>query len=165
MMRKWLTKDVCSASFLLLLGIWWEWGATQIVVREIDNGMSADFMPKLLGYVLLALAAALLIQSLLKVHRGQAGEEEPVKMNHLVALGLLAGLFVYCTLLNKLGFIICTTLFLLGTMPFLCKPKEGKKRDAVHFLKYAVLAVVIAVLLYLVFAKAFEIGLPTLLID
>ena len=60
-MKKWLTKDVCSAIFLLLFSVWWLWGASAIKVQSFDNGLAADYMPKLLGWLLVVLSVVQLV--------------------------------------------------------------------------------------------------------
>ena len=45
-MKKWITKDICAALFLMAFGVWWEWGATLISIRSFDNGL-ADNAKKL----------------------------------------------------------------------------------------------------------------------
>ena len=159
-MKKWLTKDTCSGIVLLAFSVWWLWGANQINVREMDNGLAADYMPKLLGYVLLVLSAILLATSLLKTYRGCHAEEGKSPYRHWKAFGLLAGLALYCLFMDKLGFVICTVLFLFGTMSALCDPKEGKKKDLKFLAKYLIIAAILTAVIYAIFVVAFKITLP-----
>ena len=160
-MKKWLTKDVCSAIFLLLFSVWWLWGASAIKVQSFDNGLAADYMPKLLGWLLVVLSVVQLVLGLLKALKGEVRESDPVPKNHLVMLGLLAALVAYCFAFKPLGFIVCTTLFLFGTTSWLNDPKAGKK-DVIFFVKQLVISMVITAMLYLIFGGGVEISLPTL---
>lgn len=161
-MKKWLTKDVCSAVGLVLFSLWWLWGASQIKIQSFDNGMAADYMPKLLGWLLLALSIVLLVQGFIKAMRAEVGSsEESVPKNHLIMLGLLACLVVYCFAFKAVGFIICTTLFLFCTTSWLNTPKSGKK-NPVFFVKQFIISGIITALFYIIFAVGFEISLPTL---
>lgn len=158
-MKKWLTKDICAALILMAFSVWWEWGATLIRIRDFDNGLSADYFPKLLGYVLLILSAILLAQGIAKVKRAE-GDKKAIT-DHKIALGLLAGLFIYSLVLKKLGFVLCTAIFLFCMISILSDVKEGKKKGPVFFLRNIVLAIVLTAVIYLVFVKAFQIMLPT----
>lgn len=158
--KKWLTKDMLSGVGFLLFSVWWQWGASFIVVRKFDTGLSAAYMPKLLGYLLTVLAACLIGQAVKEVLDGKTEEADKVNTNHLVTFGLLACLTAYCLLFKAVGFIICTVLFLFTTMSWLCDPKEGKKKDMVYFLKMLGISVVITALLYIIFCIGFKISFP-----
>lgn len=160
-MKKWLTKDICSAVCLLLFSLWWQWGAAQIKIQSFDNGMPANYLPKLLGWVLFVLSAVLLIQSIRKVLKGEVPQKDSVSKNHVVMLGLLAALLIYSFALSVLGFVICTILFLFGTTSFLSSPKQGK-RDAAFYGKHFVISCLVTAALYLIFVVGFKISLPTI---
>ena len=160
-MKKWLTKDTCSAAFLLLFSLWWQWGAAQIKIQDFDNGMPANYMPQLLGWVLFVLSAISLIQSVRKISKGENPKKDSVSKNHKIMLGLLAALLVYSLAMGTLGFVVCTILFLFGTTSYLNAPKQGK-RDAAFFVRHVVISCLVTAAFYLIFVVGFEISLPTL---
>lgn len=164
-MKKWMTKDVISSVVLLLFGVWWKWGAGLIAARDFDNGLSADYMPKLLGYCLLVLSAILLVQSLIKAYRQSEAtdDKQQIKKNPWIAVGLLASLFAYCFIFKIVGFVISTFLFLFGSMSYLCRPTgENQKVSVRYFVKYCLIAGILTGILYLVFGIGFKINLPTI---
>ena len=163
-MKKWLTKDVLCSVSLIVFSLWWEWAATLIPERDFDNGLSARYMPILLGFCLLALALIYLVQSLLKAKKAKDnGKSEGVaNKNHLIAIGLVASLALYSVLFKPLGFIISTFLFLFGSMSYLCRPKDKGKLTPRYFIKYFLFSAVITGILYAVFGIGFKISLPTL---
>lgn len=165
--KKWLTKDVLCAIALIMFSLWWEWAATLIPEREFDNGLSARYMPKLLGFCLLALSLIYLAQALFKARAAlsessETKASESVKKSHLITLGLVVSLTLYCLLFKPLGFIISTFLFLFGSMSYLCRPQDGSKISLPYLLKYFLFSVVITAILYSVFGVGFKISLPTL---
>lgn len=118
-----------------------------------ELGFGADFMPKIVGYLLAFCAVSFLVQGLLTPGK----EQKTVTWDCIpiirfgTALGLLA---IYIALLKPVGFIIMT-IFYIFTQTQLMVPPEKR-----NFMISAVLAVVSAAVIYIVFTKGLNLILP-----
>ena len=123
-----------------------------------ELGFGADFMPKVVGILLILCAAGFLIQGL------RTPEEEkkdgrwdvtPV-IRFFTALGLLV---LYAALLKPVGFITMTVLYIFAQSQFMV-PKEKRS-----YLVSAVIAVISAAAIYAVFTKCLGMALPGGILD
>ncbi len=118
-----------------------------------ELGFGADFMPKIVGYLLAFCAVSFLAQGLLT----PGEKKEAAKWSWLpvirfgAALGLLA---IYVALLKPVGFIVMTIFYIFAQTQLMVPPEKRS------FLISAVLAVVSAAVIYVVFSKGLNLLLP-----
>lgn len=122
-------------------------------------GRGADFMPKIISVLLLVCALGFLVESLLapateKTERRK--KDWTPLLRFCIALGML---ILYVVLLKPVGFIVTTVLYIFAQSQFMV-PNEKRSIGG-----SAVLAVVSAVLIYLVFAKGLSMVLPMGILD
>ena len=117
-------------------------------------GMGAEFMPRIVGYLLLACAVGFLYQGI-KAPKGEAKEKKEFDfvplVRFLIALCLLV---VYVVLLEPVGFVIMTAFYIFAQSLFMVPPE--KRSVCVS----AVLAVVVSISIYLIFTRGLSLLLP-----
>lgn len=116
-------------------------------------GQGSEFMPKIVGFLLLACAVGFLYQGIRtpKATEGDNKFDYVSLIRFLIALGLL---IMYVLLLKPVGFIIMTTFYIFIQSLFMAPPE---KRSV---LGSAILAVVSSVTIYLVFTRGLSLLLP-----
>jgi putative tricarboxylic transport membrane protein len=140
-------RDVISGGLLILCGL-----AGYFFAYQLENlavaGLSAAFFPSFLFTVLV-------ICGLILIKQGLKREKKIAFPNlHLAKLLPVVGiLVVYVLLMEYLGFIISTIVFLLSSLYVF-----GERRKKM----LAVVPVMTAVIVYFLFNKAFMIVLPGL---
>lgn len=149
-------KEIISGSIIFLVAA--VYFGIALTIPEFNDGfISSDFMPKLYGILLMVLCAGQIFQGV-KNLKNQAAEDSGAEKKGFeivpeVILTFIM-LIVYVALLNPLGFMFATILFLLG-MVTLFTPKE--KRNPI---KIVLISVIFSVVVYLIFAKGFGLILP-----
>ncbi len=119
-----------------------------------------DFMPTLIGVIILILAVILLVEtaSRFKVHTTEL-ETSVYKdtSDYKRVLGSLAAATVYVNILKPVGFIISTLTYLLIQIYILAPDQNRTKKDIIT---YIIIDVVFTVVVYLLFRYGFKIVLP-----
>jgi putative tricarboxylic transport membrane protein len=157
-------KDIIAGAFLSLLGLIMfivTYGIKAISGETADVGSA--FMPQIGAGLLFVFGMAILIEGLQKYRSGRiktdTSETVSEKRRKLRAVLLTLGLIgVYIFLLNIIGFIYATILYLFIQIVVLA-PTE--KRNSRNYFCFGMIAVVIPVVLYYIFFKAFSMMLPT----
>jgi putative tricarboxylic transport membrane protein len=142
------------AGLLLALGVFLVVDAQRIPVPVNANSIGPGFFPTLVGVLLLGVSLWLAVDVL----RGGAGEMEAAedvdvsRASDWRTLGLLSAVFLgHAVLLERVGFPIAAALLFFGVAASL-----GSRRWA----RDAAVAVVLAALVFLVFARGLGVGLP-----
>ena len=142
------------AGLLLVLGAFLVVDAARIAVPVNANSIGPRFFPTCVGVLLVGVALWLAVDVL----RGGAGEMEAAedvdvsRSSDWRTLVLLSAVFLgHALLLEPLGFPVAAALLFFGVAASL-----GSRRWA----RDAALAVVLAVAVFLVFARALGVGLP-----
>ena len=90
----------------------------------------------------------------------EAGEEalkaKDTKKVIWKTIGVFGSFALYIVLLDKIGFTIASILYLFSQMIMMAKKPISKK----NYVVYAIISVVTAVVLYLMFVKGFKLILP-----
>lgn len=143
-MRRYL-GDYVAAGVLLILAI---------AVFAITLGFPGPGQPNDPGSAAFPriVAGTLAVLAVLQLARPQRGEELPRGAAALRVMGIVTLLAVYAVVLEALGFILSSVLFLLGALLL-----AGVRRPS--FL--VVLPVGISVVLFYVFYNLLEVSLPT----
>ena len=118
-----------------------------------ELGFGADFMPKVVGILLVFCSMGFLVQGL----RAEAGETREGRINwtpvirFFVALGLLV---LYTALIKPVGFIVMTVFYIFAQSQFMVPPEKRSCRLS------AVIALVSALVIYYIFTKGLNMALP-----
>jgi putative tricarboxylic transport membrane protein len=133
--------------FLLLLAIFYlvlSFRLPSYAYVPVDS----DLVPIGLGFLLIGLATFLFFQ---KDQEKNENEEHIPKKELPVVLGVVGFILVYIFLLEIIGFIVVTVLFL-----FFCSMFLGYKRHVVN----AMVSLAVPVLIYLLFDSFLKVQLP-----
>ncbi len=143
--------DLWAGAFLTALSVLFTIFSVQIIQAE-GSLMGAGFLPVIVFGCLDVLSIMLLVRGI-RTSKVTEVEVPEYVHNYLgVALSFIA-LILYAVLLKTVGFVIMTALFLCFEIYLVSKTEE---RKPINF----VIAIVAAILIYLVFAKGFGIRLP-----
>lgn len=117
--------------------------------------MGADFVPKLVAIIFGILGLILLIKGIkgLKGTKVTESQEED-KPDNLSAIATLVLLVLYVALLDKIGFVIMTIIYLF--VQFIIVSKKSQRK----YIQFAVLSVVISLGAYYLFVDVFRVMIP-----
>ena len=119
-----------------------------------------DFMPTLIGAIILILAGILLVETATRF-RSQSAELDASGFKDISdykrVLGSLVAATVYVNILKPVGFIISTLVYLLVQIYILAPDQSRTKKDIVT---YVIIDVVFTVVVYMLFRYGFKIVLP-----
>ena len=118
-----------------------------------------DFMPMCVGILTFILAAALLILSVrrLKGHVAEVEKEGPDNVDYKSVLLSFAVILVYVFVLQPIGFIVSTIVYLPVQM-FILSPAEKKNTKGI--IQLLVIGVVFTFVVFFLFRYGFKIVLP-----
>ena len=118
-----------------------------------------DFMPTVVGVLIVVLAAILLVQSVGKLRRGGAVSDEDAKDNsdYRRVLESLVLAIVYVNVLKPVGFLLSTFVYLCLQIYVLAPNDKRSKKDII---KFVVISLIFTVVVYVLFRYGFKIILP-----
>jgi len=150
-------NDLGSGITVTIFGILYLAFSFSIKVTKLGGSTSSRMFPQLIAVIFIFLGVMLIIRSL--KHRVVGGQEgqAPAKFGkkYQRVLSVFVISFLYVLLMNILGFIIATPLYLYAFILVL-SPKDGKK----NHLRDVVIAIVATALLYFGFRYGFSMMLP-----
>lgn len=155
-------KDIIGGLFWIIVAAGMYYASFSIKVLTIGSGSStfvgSGFMPRVVATGMIILGAIIVWQGIKKLQATQADvcakEEMSFREQYLpvtVSLGLLV---VYIALMEQVGFLIMTAVYLLGQMFILA---SSDHRKPVLFLLISVIG---AVVIYYTFVEVFQLMLP-----
>ena len=150
--------DICVSIFFLVVGIALIIGARALPKSAVID-IGPDFMPTVIGVIIVILAAILLAESLkgLKANIAKAEAEGKDDSDYKrVLLSLILSL-IYVFVLQPIGFIISTLVYLFGQI-FVLSPDE--KRTKKDIILYLVIDVIFVMVVFFLFRYGFKIVLP-----
>ncbi|MGE4352560.1 MAG: tripartite tricarboxylate transporter TctB family protein [Oscillospiraceae bacterium] len=139
---------LCGIILSILLYI----SAVQIGLKEAKE-FGAGFLPQLVAIGLFVCCSILTYRGF-HAMRCVKAEEPEYKHFYIGAFGVFIMMVLYAVGLSKVGFVICSILFLFFAM--LLATKKENWRPAF----FAVLSIVVSVVVYLLFSKVFGIRVP-----
>ena len=152
-------RDLLSGGFALLFGLFillvsFTIGKTRLA------GVGPDYLPRAVGIYIVGLSVIMLVTTLVKLKTGQpapAAEEttSSKKVEIRTVVLTICVLIAYVLLLEPVGFILVSAIFLFGQM-FILAP-DGQRK----VLLFAVLSLIIPVAVYLLFVNVFSLMLPS----
>lgn len=137
---------------MLLVGLGYLWATTNIPRKH--DGIDASFVPYILGS-LCSLLGVLQLLAAVKLKAASATNASAPKADYSTLWKTLALIVAYVALLNWVGFPIMTMVYLIAQF-YVLTPADQKPR----WLLYAVIAVVSATFIFLLFRHAFDLMLP-----
>lgn len=146
-------SELVLSVVLVVAGVILLVGANQIETGT-SMGQGGDFMPKVCAY-------AWLIVSVLLLYTNTNMKDDHVKgikMHLKNWTATLVLLFVYVFLLDKLGFTLCSILYMFIQM-CLFVPEELRSKK--NYILFAVISIILPIAVNALFANAFSLILPT----
>lgn len=147
-------KNIASGSFFFLFAVALYWGSYSIVVTTAD-AMGPQFFPRTVAVLMGILSVVQIIVNIKKEDQGQP-EEGAFNLRGVATIGIL---FLYAILVEKVGFVVMTGLYLFGQI-LLLLPERGLRSRKTLIITCIVSAATPA-LIYQLFYRAFSIFLPT----
>ena len=148
------SKDIISGITLILIGAIMFVSTFSIkVISGMSVGITSDFVPKIATIAMVIFGAFILVDGLKKYkeYTDERVNKSSVNRNVIATL-IIIGTYIF--LINLLGFIVSTTLYLFIQCNILA-PKE--KRNKALFL---IISVVTAIIVYYLFSRVFLLMLP-----
>jgi len=125
--------------------------------------VSSAVFPGMIGWAMAALSVCLILCELKSMSEKELTEESTLpqeeisikKGEMLVVIGTFFLIILYISLLNKIGFICSTFMYLFGQTMVLAKPKQRK-----YWYLLLLMSLFIAAVIYYVFYYGFSLMLP-----
>lgn len=155
-------KDIIGGVFWLVVAVGMYYASFSIRVLAIGTGsttfVGSGFMPRLVACGMILLSAIIIWQTWKKIHascdasdgKGQLTARE----RYLPVFASLALFIVYIALMEFVGFVTMTALYLFGQMSILATPEHRKP------VLFIIVAVVGAVAINYTFVEVFQLMLP-----
>ncbi|RGZ01177.1 tripartite tricarboxylate transporter TctB family protein [Clostridium sp. AM58-1XD] len=151
-------RDIASGIVFFLLAVALYAGSYSIVVTTTD-AMGPQFFPRTVAVMMGVLAAAQIVLNVRKPEmEGEKGEADTGGFN-IRSITTIAILFLYAVLVQKVGFVVMTMLYLFGQIMLLLPEKRLKSGKSIVLT--LIISVAVPVLIYQLFYHAFSIFLPT----
>lgn len=151
--------DFVVGIFYAVLGIALIIGAKALPKSKVME-IGPDFMPTLVGVIILVLAGILLVETFAKF-KANAAELEASGFkdtsDYKRVLGSLVSAIIYVNILKPVGFIVSTLVYLIIQIYILAPDNKRTKKDLIQ---YAIIDVVFTVVVYFLFRYGFKIVLP-----
>lgn len=131
--------------------------AARMLPKSQVMDIGPDFMPTVVGTLILVLSIILLVQAVQELRKNpdkEVGKDESDYKRVLLSL-ILALLYVF--LLKPIGFIICTLVYLFCQIYVLAPDSHRTKKDMIIYL---IIDVVFTLIVYYLFRIGFKIVLP-----
>lgn len=148
-------KNIASGIFFFLFAVALYWGSYSIVVTTAD-AMGPQFFPRTVAILMGILSVVQIVINIKKQDQGMQEEEGAFNVRGAATIGIL---ILYALLVEKVGFVVMTGLYLFGQIVLLLSEsgRKSKKTLAVT----CIVSAVTPVLIYQLFYQAFSIFLPT----
>ena len=160
-------NDLFSGIVLSLFAVWYFVMATQIKIMKMlaATYLNASSVPKLWGVLLLILGLILIFRGISAMKSAKAAGYVPEKRslsdgmklfwkNNVAVVEMFVVLLAYIALIQPVGFLIPTIVFLFLEFNILTRKEERK------WALNAILAVIIGLAIYVLFKYGFNMPLP-----
>lgn len=150
--------DFVVSIFFMVLSIAMIIMAQQLPKSKVMD-IGPDFMPTVIGVLILVLSVILLISTIrnFKAKAAELEGVEPEKYDYPRVIISFLLVLVYAFVLKNVGFIICTLVYLPIQM-FVLSPED--KRSKKDIILYLVIDVIFTIAVYFLFRYGFKILLP-----
>ena len=158
-------KNMIAGIFLFIVSTIYGLLSFSIPLTNIDKLVGSRLMPQVCAVIIMFCSAWLIRDNIIKNKRGikvtQIDEDGVIETQnksrpvYINTVFVLLGLMVYIFLMERIGFFISTTLYLISQMIVL-ESKDKKKR----YLMYITISLCTSGAVYLLFTKLFHLMLP-----
>jgi len=145
-------KDIVSGGVLFGLAVAMGVGASGIK-KTLLIGVGSAFVPLLVAALLAWMGVSVLVQGV-RALPGDAGKPRAAGGGGRLAAVTFVLIALYVGLLERVGFMLTTILYLIGQF-YVLAPKAERRP-----VKFVVVAVAVAVATYYIFVSAFDLMLP-----
>ena len=153
-----LTRDMVGAIAAILIGAVYLYFAHQLRVSALDDTLGPSGMPRILGWLMIALGAVLMVQAFaarravaVAAQPAEKGEWEGQGRKIAYAAGLLAIGAAYLFVVETLGYLISIALLIIATATYLGAGFKGR---------VVAIGVLGAVFLYAMFVALLGVRMP-----
>lgn len=149
--------SIISSIICLVYGISIYIGSSTIH-SDNPNGVGADFMPRIIGSIIICLSLFIVISTIVSMKKGQNDSEpkEAIDSGTRKTIMTIVLLIAYAFLLKYTGFVITSIVYLILQMIILAD--KVRKKD---LLLYGVISVITPLLVNYVFVHIFSLMLPS----
>jgi putative tricarboxylic transport membrane protein len=149
-------NDLILGIIILAFGLIYFLLTQQVPERNVGL-VTARFVPNLLSIAMFILGSLQLIAGFSKIKKFTEGpvEGDEEKVDYSTVVKTLVSIVLYIALIDIVGFLIITAVFLF-TQFIVLTPVDKKK----NYVQYAVIAVATSVVIYLVFRNGLDLMLP-----
>lgn len=150
--------DIITGIFYAVLGAVVIYLAGQLPKSRVMK-IGPDFMPLVIGSIILVLALMLLFSAVknFKANSAKAEAANPDTADYKRVLASLVLVVVYVNILAPVGFIVSTLAYLFLQIIVLA---PNDRRDSKNIMMYAVIDVVFVFIVFFLFRYGFKIVLP-----
>lgn len=155
-------SDIISGSVILLVSAILFYGTTQIRVIASMEGLTSRFFPRIVVGVMAVLGLLILVRGIKAARVSVSAEEDHADSSKGITTGTrcvietLIAIFVYVFLMEPVGFLITTVLYLFVQMLILAPSPITKK----NYLLFAMISLISSIGIYLLFTRVFYLLLP-----
>jgi putative tricarboxylic transport membrane protein len=144
--------DRALAILMIVLAVVYLLATTRVPVLQIGDPLGPRAFPYLIGIAAIAAAIWLLLESAARARAGAKQAPPAAQSHHPLAVALvLAWMVAFYTVLEALGFIVATTLFLLGLTGYF-----NRNRWLVNITA----SLLFPICIYIAFTRVLSISLP-----
>ena len=149
-------RDIVSAFIFIVLGVLIYAGSYSIIVTKADT-MGPQFFPRLVAVCMIGLSIIQIIKSIMLHKKEKTETALNFKINKKVIISIIV-LFAYALLVEKVGFLILTIIYVFIQI-YLLLP-QNKYKDKKTVIITSIVSVAAPVIIYFTFYEAFSIFLP-----
>jgi putative tricarboxylic transport membrane protein len=148
--------DIIAGSLLLLWAICLYIASLGVKMISGVSRIGSGFVPQLVAIILAIVSITIIAGGIrkLKIFDQAVSKTDAAKVNLTALVATLFSIFIYIILLEKVGFLIMTTLYLFVQINILSS-KEGRKIPL-----FGIIAVTVSVAVYYLFVNVFQLMLP-----
>jgi len=156
-------RDVIGGCVFFIFAAVYYWLAFSIRETTAGSVLGSAFMPKMYGIIMMVLCAIQILNGVRTVKKaevtgeGEKKKELTIKQQLYSLLESFGLLVIYVVLLDAVGFVIMSALFVFF-MTIVLLPKKGRSKNL--FVKVGIISIVFSVAVYLVFVQGFALTLP-----
>lgn len=168
MKKQLFNNHIFAAALFIGLALILFLGSMSITSRSASGEIGSAFFPRFVAVMLLICSIFPLVKGIERYRHGEKDDREApyhpddkdaIKgFNRLTELHpkalTIVLIFLYAVSMESIGFIISTAVYLFLQMIVLSKPSER------NYIMFLILSVVVPVVMYFTFAKAFQTFLP-----
>lgn len=159
-MKKYM-DTIWGVAILILCALMF-YATSQIRTFAAMHGLDSRFFPHIVAGVLAVLGTILLIRGLTNVKNYMPYSGETKKEHKGLSVGgrcvfeTFVAIFIYVTIIDPLGFLLSTVVYLIAQMIILYPEKLTKKK----LILFVVISIVASAAIYYIFRNVFYLMLP-----